>query len=87
MREGLLAEAEVRAFAAGLPQGVLRAKGLVHLREHPERAAVLQVLGTRWSLQPGPLWGVRRPQTQVVVIGLPGTLDDQFLNALLPDED
>ena len=37
-----------------LPGAVVRFKGVVRLREHPERPYVLQGVGRRWSLEPAP---------------------------------
>ena len=37
-----------------LPGVVVRFKGLVRLREHPDRPYVLQGVGRRWSLEPAP---------------------------------
>jgi G3E family GTPase len=65
----------MRALAAALPDGVLRAKGLVHLVEDPEHATIFQLVGKRWSLTPGPAWDARPPRTEIVVIGIPGSLD------------
>ena len=45
------------ALAAALdaiPRTVIRFKGLVRLREHPERPYLLQGVGRRWSLDPAP---------------------------------
>ena len=37
-----------------LPNEIVRFKGLVRLREHPDRPCVLQGVGRRWSLDPAP---------------------------------
>ena len=37
-----------------LPGAIVRFKGLVRLREHPERPYLLQGVGRRWSLEPAP---------------------------------
>ena len=65
----------IRTFAAALPEGVLRAKGMVHLVEDPEHAAIFQLVGKRWSLKQGPAWDARPPRTEIVVIGIPGSLE------------
>jgi G3E family GTPase len=69
----------VEAFAATLPEGVLRAKGLVYLVEDPEHAAVFQLVGRRWSLSPGTAWDGRPPRTEIVLIGIPGSLDGSLV--------
>jgi hypothetical protein len=40
---------------------------------------VLQVVGKRVDITLENAWGDRRPRTQVVAIGAPGTLDDAAL--------
>jgi G3E family GTPase len=69
----------VEAFAAALADGVLRAKGLVHLAEDPEHAAVFQLVGKRWNLTQGPAWNGRRPRTEIVLIGIPGSLEGSLV--------
>lgn len=73
----------VRAFAAGLPKGIIRAKGILQLREAPEYQTVLQLVGRRWSLKPGEPWGNDRPRTQLVLIGLPGSIEEDWLERTL----
>ena len=73
----------IRTFAAALPEGVLRAKGMVHLVEDPEHAAIFQLVGKQWSLKQGPAWDARPPRTEIVVIGIPGSLDGPHLTKLL----
>ncbi|TFH13068.1 MAG: cobalamin biosynthesis protein CobW [Acidimicrobiales bacterium] len=69
-------------FIHGLPEGVLRAKGLVHLSEDPEHRYILQVVGHRGTLTPDPQWvhGEER-ETRLVVIAAPGALDHERLTA------
>ena len=69
----------MRAFAAALPGGVLRAKGLAWLAEQPERATVFQLVGKRWSLTPGAPWSTDTPGTDLVFIGLPGAFAGEDL--------
>ena len=73
----------VSALADALPDGVLRAKGLVHLAEDPEHAAVFQMVGKRWSLTEGARWDARPPRTAIVVIGIPGSLNGPALKQQL----
>ena len=77
--------AAMRTLAATLPEGVLRAKGLVHLVEDPEHAAIFQRVGKRWSLTPGPAWDGRPPRTEIVLIGIPGSRDRSHLTEWLDD--
>jgi G3E family GTPase len=62
-----------------LPDGIVRAKGLLHLREDAANRYVLQVVGRRFSIQPDRPWGEAAPASQLVVIGLPGSVDEARL--------
>ena len=53
IRDPLDRAALVTALDA-LPGTVVRFKGVVRLREHPDRPYVLQGVGRRWSLEPAP---------------------------------
>ena len=66
-----------------LPGGIVRAKGLLHLREDPAHRYVMHVVGRRYSVQPDRAWGDQTPTSQLVVIGLPGSIDKQRLTATL----
>jgi G3E family GTPase len=48
-----LSRRTVERFAAGLWQGIYRAKGFVSLQEDPDHRCVYQQVGSRWSLEPG----------------------------------
>ena len=74
-QEGL-GETAVRTFFANLPASILRAKGIVYLHDDPERKYLLQLVGKRWSLAPAESWGDQQPQTKLVFIGLPGSIDE-----------
>lgn len=78
-----LDEARVLAAIAALPPGVVRGKGVLQLRERPERQTVLQLVGRRWALEPGPPWGEAAPGSRLVLIGTPGSLDPAQLAAML----
>jgi G3E family GTPase len=66
-----------------LPDGIVRAKGLLHLREDPDNRYVLQVIGCRFSIDADRPWGDAVPASQIVVIGLPGSVDGAALDAAL----
>ena len=66
-----------------LPEGIVRCKGLLHLREDATHRYVLQVVGRRFSIQADRPWGDATPASQLVVIGLPGSVDAAGLDALL----
>lgn len=73
----------VRAFLDGLPGGVLRAKGLLYLRSDPERRSILQLVGNRSMITAGEPWGKQQPETKLVFIGLPGSIDEERFKAAL----
>ncbi|MGI9253459.1 MAG: CobW family GTP-binding protein, partial [Thermomicrobiales bacterium] len=73
----------LEALAASLPDGVMRAKGIIRLTDAPERATVFQQVGKRWELDPGPPWTDGAP-SRLVFIGLPGSIDRAAILAALP---
>lgn len=66
-----------------LPDGIVRAKGLLHLREDPGHRYVLQLVGRRYSIEADRPWGDAAPGSQLVVIGLPGSVDAAALTSVL----
>ena len=64
-----------------LPDGIVRAKGLLHLREDASHRYVLQAVGRRFSIEPDRPWGAEPPASRLVVIGLPGSVDAGRLEA------
>jgi G3E family GTPase len=74
---------DVEAFVAALPVTVVRAKGIVHLADDPDRRYVLQVVGRRWELRAFGDWGSELPSTRLVAIGFPGGIDPSELEPLL----
>jgi G3E family GTPase len=66
-----------------LPGGIVRAKGLLYLREDEAHRYVMQVVGRRYSVQLDRAWGDETPASQLVIIGLPGSIDEQHLTDTL----
>src|SRR3954454_3940585 len=66
-----------------LPDGIVRAKGLLHLREDAANRYVMQVVGRRFSIEADRPWGGTDPGSQIVVIGLPGTVDPDALQTTI----
>ena len=64
-----------------LPAGVLRGKGFLHLREEPDSRFEFQLVGRSWHIKRLGTWGEREPRSQVVLIGLEGSIDPAALNA------
>lgn len=48
---------------------VVRAKGVVHLREETDRRFVLQCVGASWRLDPDPHWEADVAETRIVLVG------------------
>jgi G3E family GTPase len=72
-----------RAFVERLSEDVIRAKGVLYLREDPDQRTIFQLVGKRWSLRPGGDWGDLQPGSRLVMIGLPGSLDAGSLEEML----
>jgi G3E family GTPase len=85
VRQRPLEGAALRAAVAALPPAVVRAKGIVRLREAPDRRFVLQLVGRRWSLEgvPGPR--ALSDRSEIVCIGPADQLDPASLEALFAD--
>ena len=67
----------------GWPKSLLRAKGLVHLRDDPSHTYILQLVGRRYSLEKGPAWVEEKRETQLVLIGAAEDIDPSSLQASL----
>ena len=59
----------------------LRGKGVLYLKEDPDHRFVFQLVGKRWSVKRDAAWGAASPRTRLVLLGLPGSLDDARLIA------
>jgi G3E family GTPase len=66
-----------------LPDGIVRAKGLLHLHEDGANRYLLQVVGRRFSIEADRPWGEEAPTSRLVVIGLPGSVEAHALEATL----
>ena len=78
-RGGVLTRAAVLDFVASLPEGAVRAKGVLALDDAPDRETILQVVGRRCELIQGRPWRGEDPSSRLVVIGIRGTLDREAL--------
>ncbi|PJF48065.1 MAG: cobalamin biosynthesis protein P47K [Candidatus Thermofonsia Clade 3 bacterium] len=79
--EPLMYEALCDAVDA-LPTTIYRAKGIVYLKEAPDRKALMHVVGRRATLTIGEPWQTQKPRTQIVVIGSYGGVDGEALRKL-----
>ncbi len=70
----------VEAIAA-FPEGIVRAKGFLHLQEDPASRYLLQLVGRRYTIEPDRPWGDEPPGSQLIVIGVPGAVDPSRLDA------
>jgi len=66
-----------------LPSWLLRAKGTVYSGADPARRYILQLVGRRWTLTPGPAWGDEAPATTLVMIGLKASFEEDVLRRWL----
>ena len=65
-----------------LPGNIYRCKGVVNTTEYPMQRSILQVVGRRADITLEDKWRDRRPRTQIVAIGAPGSIDDAQLTSL-----
>ncbi|MBL6954118.1 MAG: GTP-binding protein [Alphaproteobacteria bacterium] len=74
-----LDKAAFEAFVAGLPKSILRAKGIIRLRDRPGHW-VFQLVGRRHELYPAE---TPSPENNLVFLGTPEMPDEAALRALL----
>lgn len=66
-----------------LPEGILRGKGFLRLREDPANRYLLQLVGRRYAIKRERPWGEEPPRSRLVLIGLPGSIRPEELDATL----
>jgi G3E family GTPase len=67
----------LRAWLQGLPEGIVRAKGILWIADDAERRTAYQRVGRRWSLTPLGGWSGEPRISRLVVIGRKGTFDGE----------
>jgi G3E family GTPase len=72
-----------RGMVEALPEGVIRAKGILYLGDDADHRTIFQLVGKRWSLKRGGGWGEVQPRSQLVMIGLPRSIDAEWLIEVL----
>ena len=72
-------ETVYRTFQS-LPVSVFRCKGILHIREVPDRRVILQMTGKRVTLAKGEPWDRTLPASQVVAIGAKDGIDAEDLD-------
>jgi G3E family GTPase len=80
-----LTRSQIECFVAGLPDSVLRAKGVLYLEDEPQRRMIFQLVGQRWSLTPGEGWDRSKQENRLVVIGAQDRIDLSELSSLLEE--
>ena len=73
----------LHALLAALPRTVLRVKGVVNVAEKPEHRCILQATARRTTLSVGSPWALEPAITQIVFIGLKGSIDATFIRTAL----
>jgi hypothetical protein len=58
---------------------VYRCKGVIHSAEHPDRRAILQVVGKRVDITVEHEWNGREPRSRIIVIGAVDGIDEAAL--------
>ena len=77
--EPLSLEAIYLAFQS-LPLSVFRSKGILHIREVPDKRVILQMTGKRVTLAKGGPWKDTMPSSQIVAIGAKDKIDRSDLD-------
>ncbi len=72
----------VEEFLNSLPESIIRAKGILYLRDEPDRQTILQLVGKRWILKSGAGWNQNKPESRLVVIGIRDQFGPEALDAL-----
>ena len=72
-----------RETVKSLPEGVLRAKGILYLKENPAQKHIFQLVGKRWSIERGEAWADEPRVTKLVMIGLVGSIDEKNIETSL----
>jgi len=70
-----------RSFVDTLPEGILRAKGILYLKEDFNNRFIFQLVGKHWGLKAGEAWNNEQPVSKLVMIGLSGCVDSTWLES------
>jgi G3E family GTPase len=70
-------------FFKALPETIIRGKGLLNLRQVPDKRVLLQMVGPRITLKRDRPWRSTIPETQIVLIGERDTFDVGSLDSRL----
>jgi G3E family GTPase len=73
-------EAGFRWWAATLPEGVVRARGILHLRTDPSTRYVFDLIGTHLTIRPDGPWGAEPPGSTIALLGRAGSFRAGWLD-------
>lgn len=76
---------ELTKLLPELPEGVMRGKGFLCLQEDPENRYEFQLVGRSWHIKRLGAWGEHPQGSQLVLIGLPCSIDQDWLDAELAE--
>ena len=76
-------EAGFRWWAATLPEGVIRARGILHLTTDPGARFVFDLIGTHWTIHREGPWGDERPATSLALLGRAGSVRSDWLDMMI----
>jgi G3E family GTPase len=73
-----LDSASLMELVKSLPETVIRAKGIVQMADEQLHRVIFQLVGKRWAFRKGEAWANEAPGTNLVLIGLPGSIPDEL---------
>ena len=72
-------DAGFRWWAATLPEGVVRGRGVLHLRSDPGSRFVFDLIGTHWTVRREGPWHDEPPRTAIALLGRAGSFRPGWL--------
>lgn len=73
-----LDRASLMEVVESLPDTVIRAKGIVQMMDEPLHRVIFQLVGKRWEFRKGDVWADETPESNLVLIGLPGSISTEL---------
>jgi hypothetical protein len=75
-----LHDAGFRWWAGTLPEGVIRARGILHLQSDRATRHVFDLIGAHWTVRPAGPWGSEPPRTTIALLGRAGSFRPGWLD-------
>jgi G3E family GTPase len=72
-------DAGFRWWAATLPEGVIRGRGVLHLRSDPASRFVFDLIGTHWTVRREGPWYDQSPSSAIALLGRAGSFRPGWL--------